>query len=78
MRSPEKDHRVQILVFKNLRIFLFVTRPVGVARLGQLTATVGGIVGQLRVGSDDDVGGGDAMQAPSGGDILLFHITYYI
>ncbi len=70
------------LVFiTNLRIcdfFLFVTRPVGVAGLGQLTATIGGIVGKLGVGSDDDVGGGYAMQAPSGGDILLFHITYYI
>ena len=79
-RSQKKDLRAQILFIMNLRIFLFVTRPVGVARLGQLTATVGGIVGKLRVGGDDDVGGGYAMQAPSGGDILLFHrmISIYI
>ena len=52
---------------------LFVTLPVGVAGLGQLTAAVGGIVGQLGIGGDDDVGGCRAMKAPSGGDILLFH-----
>ena len=52
---------------------LFVTLPVGVAWLGQLTAAVGGIVGQLGIGGDDDVGRCRAMKAPSGGDILLFH-----
>ena len=52
---------------------LFVTLPVGVAGLGQLTAAVGGIVGQLGIGGDDDVGRRNAMLAPSGGDILLFH-----
>ena len=52
-----------------------VFAPVGAGARGRLAAAVGGVVADLGVGGDDDVGGMDGAQVQGGRVVLLFLFT---